>query len=332
MTSAQTSTKPLPERKAPFPGSEDILIFSGTANPVLAQEITRYLGLEMGRLALSRFADGEIFVQIEENVRGKNCFVIQPTSRPVNESLVELLLILDALRRASASKITAVIPYYGYARADRKTSPRVPISAKLIANLIVAAGADRVITIDLHAGQIQGFFDIPLDHLFATKVFLDYIETKKLKDIVVVSPDVGGVERARAFAKRLDVSVAFVDKRRPAPNQATVYNVVGEVEGKTTLVIDDIVDTAGTLCEVAKAIKRLGAAKIYCLTTHGVLSGKAVANIESSPIEELVITNTIPLADAAKNCKKIRVLSVAGLLGEAIARNHRGESISALFQ
>ncbi|MBI2070448.1 MAG: ribose-phosphate pyrophosphokinase [Elusimicrobia bacterium] len=323
---------PEPKRAARPNKGDNLLLFSGTANPALAQEIGNYLGRSLGRISLSRFADGEVNVQIEENVRGKDCFVIQPTCRPPNENLVELLLILDTLHRASAGKITAVVPYFGYARADRKTAPRVPISAKLCANLIVAAGAMRVITIDLHAGQIQGFFDIPLDHLFATKVFLNYVKSRRLSNVVVVSPDVGGVERARAFAKRIDSAVAFVDKRRPVPNQAHVFNVVGDVEGKTALVIDDIVDTAGTLSEVARALKRLGAAKVYVLATHGVLSGNAIANVEAVPIEELVITNSIPLTNAARNCRKIRVLSIAPLLGEAILRNHQGESISALFK
>lgn len=312
---------------------DNLLLFTGNAHAELSKEIARYLETRLGRAEMTRFADGEINVRIEENVRGKDCFVIQPTCRPSNENLMELLLMIDALLRASAGKITAVIPYFGYARADRKTAPRMPISAKLVANLITAAGAQRVITLDLHAGQIQGFFDIPLDHLFANKVFLDYVASKKLSNVVVVSPDVGGVERARAFAKRVSSSVplAIVDKRRPRPNEAHVYNVVGDVNGKTALILDDIVDTAGTLIEVARALKERGAKRIIALETHGVLSGPAIERLERSIIEELIITNSIPLTEEAKKCKKVKVLSIAPLLGEAIRRNHLGESISALF-
>ncbi|MBI4668709.1 MAG: ribose-phosphate pyrophosphokinase [Elusimicrobia bacterium] len=310
---------------------DNLMLLAGSANPALAGRIADYLGVALGKVGVGRFADGEVNVHIEENVRGKDCFVVQPTCRPVNESLVELLLLLDALRRASAGKITAVIPYFGYARADRKTAPRVPIAAKLVANLIVAAGAGRVITLELHAGQIQGFFDIPLDHLFATKVFLSYLTEKKLDDVVVVSPDVGGAERARAFAKRIESSVAFIDKRRPAPNKASVYNVVGDVKGRTAVIIDDIIDTAGTLGEVARALKRWGSSRVYALVSHGVFSDDSVANIENSPLEEVVVTDSIPLAPHVKKCRKIRILSIASLLGEAIIRNHSGESISAMF-
>ncbi|MBI4370057.1 MAG: ribose-phosphate pyrophosphokinase [Elusimicrobia bacterium] len=324
--------KPKRLTRAPADVRDNLLLFSGNANKVLAEEIARYLGLGLGRASVGRFADGEVNIQIEDNVRGKDCFLIQPTCRPVNENIMELVLFMDALRRASAAKITAVVPYFGYARADRKTAPRVPISAKLLANLITAAGATRVITVDLHTGQIQGFFDIPVDHLYATKVFLEYVALKRLTNLVVVSPDVGGVERARAFAKRVGTSIAFIDKRRPAPNVAHVYNVVGSVAGKAAIILDDIVDTAGTLGEVGRALKQWGASRVYALVTHGVLSGKAIENLENAPIEELVITNSIPLTDRAKQCRKIKVLSIAKLFGEAILRNHRGESISALFQ
>ncbi len=310
---------------------EHILLFSGTANPLLSSEIAEYLGLALGRAHIARFADGEVNAKIEENVRGKDCFLIQSTCRPVNENLMELLILIDALRRASAGKITAVIPYFGYARADRKTEPRVPISAKLVANVLTTAGANRVISVDLHAGQIQGFFDIPVDHLFATQVFLDYAAGKNFGDTVVVSPDVGGVERARFFAKKIDSSLAFIDKRRPRPNEASVFNVVGEVEGKTAIILDDIVDTAGTLTEVAKVLKKNKAVKVFAFATHGVFSRDAVRRIEDSAIEEVVISNSIPLSEEAKKSKKITALSIAKLLGEAIKRNHLGESISALF-
>ncbi len=310
---------------------ESFLLFSGTANPQLAEAIARYLKCDLGKSPVMRFADGEVHVKIENNVRGKDCFVIQPTCRPANENLMELLIILDALKRASAGKITAVLPYFGYARADRKTEPRVPITAKLIANVITAAGATRIITVDLHAGQIQGFFDIPLDHLFATKIFLDHFATQKIKDFTIISPDVGGVERARAYAKKMQCGLAFIDKRRPRPNQASVYHVVGEVEGRNCIIIDDIVDTAGTLSEVAHALKTQGATSISAFITHGVLSTDAIEKIDRSPLKELVITDSIPLRGDAKACKKIVTLSLAELLGEAIWRNHNGESISALF-
>ncbi len=321
------SPKMIHRAKAP----NDLLLFSGNSNPALAKEIARYIGKDLGRCTVNRFADGEVNVHIDENVRGKDCFVVQPTCRPVNESVMELLLLFDALRRASAGRITGVVPYFGYARGDRKTAPRVPISAKLLANLITVAGASRLITVDLHAGQIQGFFDIPVDHLYATKIFLDYAISKKLDNIVVVSPDVGGVERARAFAKRVEGSLAIIDKRRPRPNEAHVYNIVGDVDGKTAVIIDDIVDTAGTLTEVAGVLKARGAHRIFALVTHGVLSGPAISRLEHSSIEELAITNSIPLVPEARGCRKVRALSVAGLLGEAILRNHGGESISALF-
>lgn len=307
----------------------EIKIFTGNANPELAGEICQYLRVPLGEAEVGRFPDGETEVKINENVRGLDCFVVQPTSTPANENLMELLLLTDALHRASAAQITAVIPYYGYGRADRKSEPRVPISAKLIANLITASGVSRVVTMDLHAGQIQGFFDIPVDHLYANPVLVDYFLRKRLPNLVVVSPDAGGVERARAFAKRLKASLAIVDKRRVSPEVAEVMHVVGDVKGKTALIIDDLVDTAGTLCNTAEALKKSGALKIYAGAAHGVLAGTAMEKIEKAPLEELVITNSIRLNH--KRSKSIVVLSVAKLLGEAIRRIHTRESVSALF-
>ncbi len=304
-------------------------IFSGNANRPLAEDICRYLGVDLGHAAVGRFADGEINVQIEENVRGCDCYVIQPTCRPVNENMMELLIMMDALRRASAGRITAVIPYFGYARADRKTAPRVPISSKLAANLIVTAGANRVITMDLHAAQIQGFFDIPVDHLFAAPIILDCIRDKKLPELVIVSPDVGGVERARAFAKRLSAGLAIVDKRRPRPNEASVYNIIGDVDGKTAVMLDDMVDTGGTLTKVAAKIRDMGAQRVFAACVHGVLSGGAADLVVQSSLEELILTDSIPVRHLEGG--KIRVLSIAPLMGEAIARNYQGKSISALF-
>ena len=306
-----------------------IKVFSGNANRPLAEDICKYLGVSLGKAHVGRFADDEINVQIEENVRGQDCYVIQPTCRPVNENLMELLIMTDALRRASAGRITAVIPYYGYARADRKTQPRMPISSKLVANLIVEAGANRVITMDLHAAQIQGFFDIPVDHLYAAPVILEYVRKKNLKNLVVVSPDVGGVERARAFAKRLNAQLVIIDKRRPRPNEASVYNVIGDVKGKTCIILDDMVDTGGTLCKVADKIRENGAVKVYAACVHGVLSGAAHDLIAKSSLEEMILTDSIPVHALAGG--KLTVLSIAPLMGEAIARNHQGKSISALF-
>lgn len=305
-------------------------VFSGNANPELAKKICDMLGVPLSETRVARFADGEIDAHILENVRGEDCYVVQPTCPPVNDNLMELLIMLDALRRASAGRITAVIPYYGYARADRKPAPRVAITAKLVANLITEAGANRVITIDLHAAQIQGFFDIPLDHLYARPVVLDYIKGRNFENTVVVSPDVGSVERARSFAKRLDMGLVIIDKRRPRPNVAMVYNIIGDVRGKTCFIFDDLVDTAGTLAQVAHSIKEQGAAKIIAACTHGVLSRDAVDKIDKSPIEELILTDTIPV-NALKSAK-IKVVSVAPLLAEAIKRNHMGESISELFK
>jgi ribose-phosphate pyrophosphokinase len=306
-------------------------IFTGNANPRLAQAICEELGKKIGGMMASRFSEGEIRIKIDDNVRGKDVFVVQPTCPPVNENLMELLIIIDALKRASAGRITAVVPYYGYARQDRKDQPRVPITAKLVANLLTVAGADRILTMDLHAGQIQGFFDIPLDHLFAINVFVEYITGKiKLKDFVVVSPDVGGIKTARAYAKRMGAGLAIVDKRRVSPEKAEVMNILGEVSGKNAVLVDDLIATGGSLLEAAHALKKAGVKKIYAAVVHGVLSGDAVKNIEDSILEELIITDTIPLADGKKN-PKIKILSVAPLLAEAIKRIHCEESISCLF-
>jgi ribose-phosphate pyrophosphokinase len=309
--------------------SERLKIFSGNANKPLAEEICEILHVPLGEAEIDRFSDGEIRLQIMQNVRGDDVFLVQPTCPPVNDHLMELLIMVDALSRASARRITVVIPYYGYGRQDRKSEPRVPISAKLVANLITAAGADRVLAMDLHVGQIQGFFDIPVDHLYAMPVFLEYIREKNLQDVVVVSPDAGGVERARAFAKRLDADLAIIDKRRPRANVADVMNVIGDVKGKTAILLDDMVDTGGTLCQDADALKSFGAKKIYAATSHGVLSGPAIESINKSAIEELMITNTIPLKGRAS--RKITVLSVAPLLAEAIKRIHEDQSVSQLF-
>lgn len=306
-------------------------IFSGNANPELAAEISKELGKKLGGIMVGRFSEGEIRVKIDDNVRGKDVFVVQPTCPPVNENLMELLVMIDALKRASAGRITAVLPYYGYARQDRKDQPRVPISAKLVANLLTVAGANRVLTMDLHAGQIQGFFDIPLDHLFAVNVFVEYITSKlNLENFVIVSPDVGGIKTARAYAKRLGVPLAIVDKRRISPEKAEAMNILGEVEGKNAVLVDDLIATGGSLIEAANALRRAGVKKIYAAVVHGVLSGDAVKKIESSILEQLIITNTIPLADSKKN-SRIKVLSVAPLLAEAITRIHKEESISCLF-
>lgn len=307
-----------------------IEIFSGSANPKLADEICQEIGKKLGGMMVSRFSEGEIRVKIDENVRGKDVFVVQPTCPPPNENLMELLIIIDALKRASAGRITAVLPYYGYARQDRKDQPRVPISAKLVANLLTVAGANRILTMDLHAGQIQGFFDIPLDHLYAINVFVDYIQKLKMEDLVVVSPDVGGIKTARAYAKRLQAGLAIVDKRRISPEKAEAMNILGEVEGKNAILVDDLIATGGSLIEAANALKKVGVKKIYAAVVHGVLSGNAISNIENSVIEELIITNTIP-SENHKAHPKIMVLSVAPLLAEAIKRIHREESISCLF-
>jgi ribose-phosphate pyrophosphokinase len=307
-------------------------LISGTANPELAQKISEYLATPLVQTKITRFSDGEIFVEIKENVRGADVFIIQPTCPPVNENLVELLIMIDAARRASARRITAVIPYYGYARQDRKTAPRTPITAKLVANVIVVAGARRVLTMDLHAGQIQGFFDIPVDHLYAMPVFLEYLKDKfRGEEIVIVSPDAGGVERAREYAKRLNATMAIVDKRRPRPNESEVMNIIGDVKDKIAVIIDDMIDTAGTICKAASAIMDRGAKEVYAVATHPVLSGPAVERLAQSPIKEVVVSDTIPLREEAQRLDKIKVLSVSKLLGEAIRRIHTDDSISSLF-
>ena len=310
--------------------TDRLILFSGNANRALSQEIADHLGVPLGEADVSRFADGEILVQIFENVRGADVFVIQPTCRPVNENLMELLVIIDALKRASAWRITAVMPYYGYGRQDRKVQPRVPITAKLVADLLTAAGVHRVVTMDLHAGQIQGFFTTPVDHLYAAPVLLQYFQERMLGQAVVVSPDAGGVERARAFAKRLDTSLAFIDKRRTGPNEARVMHIVGEVEGRDVIIVDDMIDTGGTLTQAVPALLEKGAKRIFASCTHPVLSGAAVERIEGSALEEVVVTNTIPLSEG-RHSKKLSVLSVAPLLGEAISRIHKDESVSRLF-
>lgn len=306
-------------------------IFTGTAHRALAEEICQSLNVPLGEASVSRFSDGEGYFQILENVRGEDVFVIQPTCRPVDRSLMELLLMIDAFKRASARRITAVLPYFGYARQDRKDKPRVPISAKLVADLLSTAGASRALTMDLHVPQIQGFFDIPVDHLYAAPVMMGYFQKLHLPDLVVVSPDAGGTERARAYAKKLHASLAVIDKRRVKPNEAAVVNIVGEVEGRTALIVDDLVDTAGTLVKSAEALAKQGATRVYACCTHPVLSGPATQRIAGSSLTELVVTNTIPLSPGASQCRDIRVLSVAGLLGKAIQSIHEESSVSSLF-
>ncbi|MBI2447157.1 MAG: ribose-phosphate pyrophosphokinase [Candidatus Omnitrophica bacterium] len=307
-----------------------LAVFSGTANIPLTQKIVDYIGIGMGNIHFSRFPGGEIFVKIEEDVRGKDVFVIQPTSEPPNENLMELLIILDTLRRSSARRITAVLPFYGYARQDRKDQPRVPITAKLVANLITTAGADRVLTMDLHASQIQGFFDIPLDHLFAVNIFVDYFKNKGIENVVVVSSDVGGVKMARAYAKRMDANLAIVDKRRVSDTEVETLHIMGDVQGKNAIIVDDLVATAGSLVEAVGALKKAGALVVYAAITHPVLAGPAISRIEKSSLMELAVTDTIPLNDSKKH-PKIKVLTVASLLGEAIKRIHNEESVSSLF-
>ncbi len=306
-------------------------LFSGNSNPVLAKEICDYLGISLGQATVSTFSDGEIYVKIKENVRGNPVFVIQSFSDPVNTNLIELLIIIDALKRASAKEITAVIPYYGYARQDRKDQPRVPITAKLVADLVAVAGAHRVLTTDLHTGQIQGFFNVPVDHLYASPVLLDYFKKKQFDDLVVVSPDAGGVERARAFAKRMKVGLAIIDKRREGPNQTKIMNIIGEVVDHDILILDDMIDTAGTISQAATAIKEKGARRILVGCTHPVFSGPAIERLMEAPIDEIVVTNTIPLTAAGSACKKVTVLSVASLLGEAIKRINEELSVTSLF-
>ncbi len=308
-----------------------ITIFTGNSNLNLATKICEYLELPLGGAKVTTFSDGEIQIEINENVRGKDVFVIQSTSAPVNDNLVELLLMIDAFKRSSARRITAVMPYYGYARQDKKVAPRVPISAKLVADMLTVAGANRLITLDLHAGQIQGFFNIPVDNLFAAPVLIDYIRANYDRDLAIVSPDAGGVERARAFAKRLDADLAIVDKRRSAPNQAKAMAVIGNVRDKVAVVLDDMVDTAGTLVEAAEALAREGAQEVHACCAHAVLSGPAVDRIRKSVLKNVVVTDTVPLKPAAAECPKIKVLSISALVGEAIIRSYRGDSVTSLF-
>jgi len=310
---------------------ERIRIFSGNSNTTLARKICKNLGVPLGKANVTTFSDGETQVEINENVRGMDVFIVQSTCSPVNVMCMELLIMIDAMKRASADRITAVVPYYGYGRQDRKVAPRAPISAKLLADLITTAGANRVLSMDLHAGQIQGFFNIPVDNLFATPVLLDYMKKASLNNTVVVSPDTGGVERARAFGKRLGASLAIIDKRREGPNEAQVMNIIGNVEGKRVLILDDMIDTAGTVVQAANALKNAGALEVSVCCTHPVLSGPALDRIESSDIKEVIVTDTIPLTERAKNCKRIKVLSVAGLLSEAVRRIYYNDSVSSLF-
>lgn len=308
-------------------------VFTGNANPQLAQSVANYLSIELGKVHVGRFSDGEIMVEILDNVRGRDVFVIQSTCAPTNDNLMELLVMVDAMRRASAERITAVIPYFGYSRQDRRPrSVRVPITARLIADMIEISGADRVLTVDLHADQIQGFFSLPVDNIYSSPILLGDIWKKEYPDLVVVSPDVGGVVRARALAKRLDdAELAIIDKRRPRPNEAQVMNIIGDVEGRSCVIIDDLVDTAGTLCQAARALKDHGAKTVVAYTTHPVLSGAAVENIENSVLDEIVVTDTIPLRPEARACKRIRQLSISGMLAESMRRISNEESVSSLF-
>ncbi|HVK88592.1 MAG TPA: ribose-phosphate pyrophosphokinase [Kofleriaceae bacterium] len=312
---------------------KSLSIFTGNANRALADEICKCVEIPLGRADVTHFSDGEIYVEIGENVRGVNCFVVQPTCSPPNESLMELLIMIDALKRASAGSIVAIIPYFGYARQDRKAKPRTPITSKLVANLVTAAGANRALAMDLHAGQIQGFFDIPFDHLYSMPVLIEELRTLGYggDSTIVVSPDAGGVERARAFSKRLGAGLAIIDKRRPAPNVSEIMNIVGDVKGKKAIIVDDIIDTAGTLTNAAHAIINAGAASVSACASHAVFSGKAVQRISESPLQHVVVTNTIPLSEQGAACSKVRVRSVGRLLGEAIKRIHHGDSISSLF-
>ncbi|MFA7495524.1 MAG: ribose-phosphate pyrophosphokinase [Acidithiobacillus sp.] len=309
----------------------NLMVFSGNANPVLAAQVARFLQIPLGRAEVSSFSDGEVFVEILENVRGRDVFVLQPTCAPTNDHLMELLTMIDALKRASANRITAAMPYFGYARQDRKSRSRTAITAKLVADLITSAGANRVLTMDLHADQIQGFFDVPVDNIYASPILLGDIWRQSYPELIVVSPDVGGVVRARAIAKRLEVDLAIIDKRRPRPNESVVMNIIGDVEGRTCVLVDDMVDTANTLCEAAHALKMQGAIKVCAYCTHPVLSGPAMERIEGSELDELVVTDTIPLHQDAQISSKIRVLSVAELMAETIRRIAEEDSVSSLF-
>ena len=314
-------------------GFGDLKVFSGSAHPQLTREIADTLGIPIGQARLRRFPDSEVSFQIDENIRGADVFIVQPTSNPVDQHLMELLVMIDAFRRSSAARITAVVPYYGYARQDRKDKPRVPISAKLVANLLSAAGTNRMLTMDLHKAQIQGFFDIPVDHLFAAPAIIEYCSRLRASypDLTIVSPDAGGAERARAYAKRLDAELAVVDKRRTEDGTAEVMNVIGDVKGRTCILQDDIIDTAGTIQKAATALKDNGAERVFACAVHGVLSGPAIERIEKAPIDQLIVTNSIPLSAAAQQCKKIVVLSVARLLGQAIRNIHEETSVSSVF-
>lgn len=328
----RSATLPLPLPEPPISSHDRLRLFSGSANVPLAQEVARYLGIDLGPMVRKRFADGELYVQIQESIRGCDVYLIQPTCCPVNDRLMELLIMIDACRRASARQVTAVIPYYGYARADRKTAGRESITAKLVANLITEAGAGRILAMDLHSAQIQGYFDIPFDHVYGSPILLDYLKSKELTDIVVVSPDVGGVARARAFAKKLnDAPLAIIDKRRQAHNVAEVMNVIGDVRGKTAVLVDDMIDTAGTICEGARLLRREGARQVYACATHAVFSPPAIERLSSGVLEEVIVTNTIPVPEE-KQFEQLTVLSVANLLGETIWRIHEDSSVSSMFR
>ncbi len=328
----RSATLPLPLPEPPVSAHDRLRLFSGSANVPLAQEVARYLGIDLGPMVRKRFADGELYVQIQESIRGCDVYLIQPTCCPVNDRLMELLIMIDACRRASARQITAVIPYYGYARADRKTAGRESITAKLVANLITEAGAGRVLAMDLHSAQIQGYFDIPFDHVYGSPILLDYLKSKQLTDIVVVSPDVGGVARARAFAKKLnDAPLAIIDKRRQAHNVAEVMNLIGDVRGKTAVLVDDMIDTAGTICEGARLLRREGARQVYACATHAVFSPPAIERLSSGVLEEVIVTNTIPVSEENR-FPQLTVLSVANLLGETIWRIHEDSSVSSMFR
>ena len=328
----RSATLPLPLPEPPVSAHDRLRLFSGSANIPLAQEVARYLGIDLGPMVRKRFADGELYVQIQESIRGCDVYLIQPTCGPVNDRLMELLIMIDACRRASARQITAVIPYYGYARADRKTAGRESITAKLVANLITEAGAGRVLAMDLHSAQIQGYFDIPFDHVYGSPVLLDYLASKQLTDIVVVSPDVGGVARARAFAKKLgDAPLAIIDKRRQAHNVAEVMNLIGDVRGKTAVLVDDMIDTAGTISEGARLLRREDARQVYACATHAVFSPPAIERLSSGVLEEVIVTNTIPVLEENR-FEQLTVLSVANLLGETIWRIHEDSSVSSMFR
>ena len=311
----------------------DLMVFTGNANPELAKKIVDHLGRPLGDVSVSQFSDGEIAIELNENVRGRDVFVVQPTCAPTNDNLMELIIMVDALRRASAGRITAVVPYFGYARQDRRVrSARVPITAKVVADMMVGVGIDRMLTVDLHAEQIQGFFDVPVDNVYGSPVLLEDIEQQKFEDLIVVSPDIGGVVRARAVAKQLGIDLAIIDKRRPRANVAEVMHIIGEVQNRTCLLVDDIIDTAGTLCSAAKALKQHGAKRVVAYCTHPVLSGKAIDNINNSELDELVVADSIPLSEAAKNCPRIRGLTLSKMLAEAMRRLSNEESLSAMFR